>query len=247
MSTQYNAIGKRYGSMKELPAAEPERPSVVAALGDVKGLIVLDLACGLGTFSRLLIELGAVSVVGVDISEAMVEGAQQASSSMNEQDRNRLHYIVGDCSKPTTFEGGPFDLVFAGWFLNYAPDYETMLAMWQNIHSNLKPGGRFVGLTPNVELDVSEPLDPRYGTTVEGIERVENGWKCRLTAFVKPTNFSFEMYHLHRDVYERAAAKAGMKDLRWHKHILPDDDRKAAGYWDVFDQRPHLMLFTALK
>lgn len=34
---QYDGIGLRYNSMHELPAVEPEQPSVIAALGDVKG------------------------------------------------------------------------------------------------------------------------------------------------------------------------------------------------------------------
>ena len=36
-NTQYDGIGERYGAMKEMPAAEPERPSVVAVVGGVGG------------------------------------------------------------------------------------------------------------------------------------------------------------------------------------------------------------------
>ena len=75
MSTQYDAIGTRYNSMHDLPAIHLERPSAIAALGDISGKRALDLACGTGRYSRLLIELGAASVVGVDISPVMIEGS----------------------------------------------------------------------------------------------------------------------------------------------------------------------------
>ena len=79
MSAQYDAIGTRYISMHNLPAIHPERPSAIAALGDISGKRALDLACGTGCYCRLLIELGAASVVVVDISPIMLEGAREAS------------------------------------------------------------------------------------------------------------------------------------------------------------------------
>jgi hypothetical protein len=36
-NTQYDNIGTKYNNIKVLPAAEPEEPSVVKALGDVQG------------------------------------------------------------------------------------------------------------------------------------------------------------------------------------------------------------------
>lgn len=36
-NTQYDAIGSKYGDIKVKPAVQPERPSVEAVLGDVRG------------------------------------------------------------------------------------------------------------------------------------------------------------------------------------------------------------------
>ena len=60
-----------------MPCAAVELPSVLAVLGDVRGLNCLDLACGLGYWSQLLVEKGAAHVVGVDISEAMLSAARE--------------------------------------------------------------------------------------------------------------------------------------------------------------------------
>jgi hypothetical protein len=36
-NTQYDKIGTKYNAIKTLPAAEPEEPSVVKALSDIRG------------------------------------------------------------------------------------------------------------------------------------------------------------------------------------------------------------------
>lgn len=55
MSTQYDAIAVQYGSMKDLPAGSLERPSVDAIIGNITGLRCLDLASGLGRWSKYLL------------------------------------------------------------------------------------------------------------------------------------------------------------------------------------------------
>jgi ubiquinone/menaquinone biosynthesis C-methylase UbiE len=53
------------------------------AVGVVKGLDVLDLACGDGRFSRRLIKHGTRSVIGTDVSEEMIRRALK----INEEER----------------------------------------------------------------------------------------------------------------------------------------------------------------
>ena len=47
-------------------------------VGSARGLDVLDVACGEGRTSRALMERGAASVVGTDISAEMVAEAKKA-------------------------------------------------------------------------------------------------------------------------------------------------------------------------
>jgi len=58
MPDQYDAIATLYGSVQHLPASSLEQPSVEAILGDITGLRCLDLACGLGRWSKFLLEKG---------------------------------------------------------------------------------------------------------------------------------------------------------------------------------------------
>jgi SAM-dependent methyltransferase len=55
-------------------------PVIFDILGEVKGLSILDLACGQGYLSRILAQKGA-EVIGIDISEKMLEIAHAQETS----------------------------------------------------------------------------------------------------------------------------------------------------------------------
>lgn len=97
MPTQYDAIATKYSGMKDFPAGSVENPSVDAILGDITGLRCLDLASGLGRWSKYLLEKGAASVVGVEISAKMVENATfDSQTSWPTEIRDKVGFHVGD-------------------------------------------------------------------------------------------------------------------------------------------------------
>jgi SAM-dependent methyltransferase len=250
MPDQYDAIATLYGAMQDLPAPSLEQPSVEAILGDITGLRCLDLACGLGRWSRFLLEKGAASVTGIDISELMVAGAAREVSTWSPSIRDKAQFRVGDCTESLLDleSEEPFDLVFGAWLLNYAATASEQLGMWRNIHANLRPGGRFIGVTPNVNMDpVEQPIDDRYGYAVVPVKKVEDGYKCRLTAYTQPEKVEFEMYHLSKQVYEQSAAEAGLLGLTWNGYVIPEDGRKAGGYWDAFEKRSSFEICIARR
>ncbi|KAJ4351904.1 uncharacterized protein N0V89_007248 [Didymosphaeria variabile] len=250
-NTQYDAIGSKYGDIKSKPAVHPEPPSVVAVLGDVQGKRCLDLACGLGFYSALLVKLGAASVHGYDISSTMVEAARKAypSSSLP-----NLHFEIADCSAPENLpEGKPFDVVFAGWFLNYAGTEKELTSMFRTIAQNLAVGGKFVGVTTNVtDPWVKEDKKDFYGIEVEVLEKEyvapdtgrQIGIKARVTVLSEPP-FSFDVFQFRSEVYERCAQEAGL-EIRWREHVLPDDERRESGYWDEWLRRPTFSVIEAI-
>ncbi|KAK7190580.1 hypothetical protein DPSP01_007238 [Paraphaeosphaeria sporulosa] len=248
-NTQYDAIGSKYGDIKSKPATQPEPPSVVEALGDVSGKRCLDLACGLGFYSALLVRLGAASVHGYDISSTMVEAARKAHPHPN------LHFEVADCSAPENLPAveKPFDVVFAGWFLNYAGTERELTSMFRVIAQNLAKGGKFVGVTTNVtDPWVKEDKKGFYGIDVDVLEREyvapdtgrEVGIKARVTVLSEPP-FSFDVFQLRSEVYEWCAKKAGL-EVRWREHVLPDDERGETGFWDEWLRRPTSSIIEAV-
>ena len=71
---------------------------------DLRGTRILDAGCGTGVLSRMLDERGA-EVVGVDISEKLIEGAKNRSSL-----NKNIEYFAGDM-KEQSF--GNFDYIIA--------------------------------------------------------------------------------------------------------------------------------------
>jgi SAM-dependent methyltransferase len=208
-----------------------------------------DLACGTGKMTALLSRLGASSVLGYDISLPMITGAQASYPSPN------LTFAVRDCSVPAKMtHDTPFDIVFAGWFLNYAGTEAELVNMFRVIAQNLAPGGKFVGVTTNAhDKLVSEPkmdfygldilvLDDRYVAPDSG---EDVGIKARVV--VKgDAPFSFDVFQFRADVYERCARLAGLK-LRWCELVLPEDERVGQGYWERYVERPTFDVLEAVR
>ena len=139
MSNQYDNIGEAYNIKTELAVTLLQDANVEAVIKPyIRGARVLDLACGNGHHSRACIGWGASSVVGIDISSTMIDVARRSTTLEN------IVFQVADCSKPKKYRGGEYDLVFAGWLLNYAPTGKDMADMFRNVALNLKDGGRFI-------------------------------------------------------------------------------------------------------
>ncbi len=96
---------------------------------------VADLACGTGTMSVLMAEMGH-QVRGVDLSAEMVRHARAKSAPHG----SAIEVAQGDVSAPP-FEAGTFDVVFARHILWTLPDPTDALRRWAAL---LRPGGRMV-------------------------------------------------------------------------------------------------------
>lgn len=148
----------------------------------------------------------------------------------------------------------PFEIVFAGWFFNYAGTERELTAMLRVVELNLAADGKFVGITTNVDDPcVKEPKLDFYGIDVLVLEREyiapdtgnEVGIKARVV--VKgDTPFSFDVFEFRKEVYERCAEKAGLK-LTWGELVLPDDERRSTGYWDRCIERPVFSIVEAVR
>src|SRR5437588_4055464 len=73
-----------------------EGPIVRAAVGDVRGLAVLDLGCGTGRHALWLAEAGA-RVTAVDFSDGMLAEARRKSGA------DRVQFVVHDLHRPLPF------------------------------------------------------------------------------------------------------------------------------------------------
>ncbi|KAI4188348.1 MAG: hypothetical protein LQ346_005325 [Caloplaca aetnensis] len=230
MSTQYNTIRAPYDEWRKSSIALIERDNVCSAVSPfITGARVLDLACGSGFYTRHFIEWGAKSVVGVDISSAMLEQASRGTS-----DASKVKFIEQDCSKAQLIDGGDFDLVFGAWLLNYAETREQLVEMFRLIAMNLRDGGRFVGVTPppsndptayvKAERDLRPAPQGSGGGLLTVTGKVEDGISIHVYAGTAAGEVNFDCWHLTKDVYEGAAKEGGMGgEVEWRTTDVTDE------------------------
>ena len=92
---------------------------------DLSGFRILDAGCGTGSLSRMLGERGA-EVVGVDISEGLIEIAKSRSA-----ENKNLKFFAGDMNEPSF---GHFDYIVAmDSLIHYDPeDIERSLSQFSS-------------------------------------------------------------------------------------------------------------------
>ena len=80
-----------------------EIPTLFSMLPDLKNKRILDLGCGFGEHCKRFIECGAKKVVGIDISEKMLEVARNENSDPNiiyinmPRRRSLYHHFENGC------------------------------------------------------------------------------------------------------------------------------------------------------
>jgi SAM-dependent methyltransferase len=134
----------------------PEWPALRALLPDMRALNVLDPGCGYGWFCRWAAEQGAASVLGVDVSEKMLERAMQRNAHPAVEYRR-------DDLEGIDLPASSFDLVYSSLAFHYIEDLRALMLA---IHRALVPGGRLV--FSNEHPVYMAPRSPAFEVDREG-------------------------------------------------------------------------------
>jgi malonyl-CoA O-methyltransferase len=143
------------------PLQALEGPVVRAAVGEVRGLAVLDLGCGTGRHS-LWLAAGGAAVTAVDFSEGMLAEARQKPGA------DAVRFVAHDLHQPLPFADAAFDLVVSGLVLEHLRELGGFFAEARRV---LKPGGRAVvsAMHPAMFLRGTQArfTDPASGEVVQ--------------------------------------------------------------------------------
>lgn len=112
----------------------PEWPSIRAILPDLSGKRVVDLGCGFGWSSRWARENGAKSVLGLDVSEKMLERARSDTSDP------AIEYRIEDLDVAELPEAS-FDFAYSALAFHYVEDFGRLVKV---IYNSLTPGSHLV-------------------------------------------------------------------------------------------------------
>lgn len=234
---QYDALGELYERTKHIPTGLAERATLLAALPDLRGRSVLDVACGTGFYPREFRRLGAERVVGVDSANEMVAHAREAES------RAPLGITYHRHDAGTLPVLGVFDVVTAIWLLGYAEDEAALDRMIGNLRANLTPGGTLAALVPNPDADWDVLADyARYGYEV--IRTGPPGARQPVVVRVLgDPPFDFDSFYWPAGVVEAALTRAGLHDVTQHATAIPEDGR-GEEFWGPLRRSPSFAVFT---
>lgn len=188
----FNGIPKEYYHRAMSPSSLECLRIILDMIPDGKGLDILDMGCGPGSMTEMLAKNH--HVVGVDISEKMVDFAKRNSNS-------DAVYMAGDAE---TFDSNrKFDVAISkGMFEYLESDDEAM----GNIHRLLKPNGRLIAEFRHAGFRHG---DPNYVDPYPTRRRAHDPDSLKFTAEklgFKLTDVKF--YHFHKDLKISDAASA---------------------------------------
>jgi 2-polyprenyl-6-hydroxyphenyl methylase / 3-demethylubiquinone-9 3-methyltransferase len=131
--TQAHSFWDPAGAFRTLHAINPVRVQFIAARATLKGARIADVGCGGGALSEALAAHGA-QVIGVDLSEAMIEVARlHAAASGLPVDYQLLGAETLAAQQPHSF-----DVVTCMELIEHVPDPPGLVAALATL---LRPGG----------------------------------------------------------------------------------------------------------
>lgn len=109
-----------------------EKPAMYSLLPNLQGKKVLSLGCGSGEDCVYLKSQGAAEVIGIDISEKLIEIAKESYSD--------CEFRVMDMER-LDFADTSFDFVYSSLAIHYIEDWHRV---FQEVYRVLKPNGYFL-------------------------------------------------------------------------------------------------------
>ncbi|WP_029192871.1 class I SAM-dependent methyltransferase [Paenibacillus harenae] len=208
-----------------------------AMLPELRHKKVLDLGCGFGWHCRYAREREARSVVGVDLSENMLDRAR-AMTGDSAITYRRL--AIEDID----FAAEEFDVVISSLALHYIQDFDTLS---RKVHHSLAPGGSFVFSVEHPIFTALAPQDWFYDAQGEKLHwPVDNYHEegPRLTRFLEN-----DVMKYHRTVasYMNALIESGF-GITQLSEVQPTKEMLAGNpdWLDAF-RRPIFFLVAAVK
>jgi demethylmenaquinone methyltransferase / 2-methoxy-6-polyprenyl-1,4-benzoquinol methylase len=116
------------------------RKKAIRELADLRPRLILDVATGTGDFAIEALKLNPDKVIGIDISEGMLDQGRQKMRKRGYSER--IDMVTGD-SENLPFEENKFDAITVGFGVRNFENLEKGLLEMKRV---LRPGGKIVVL-----------------------------------------------------------------------------------------------------
>jgi ubiquinone/menaquinone biosynthesis C-methylase UbiE len=134
-SSLYFEIQSEMGATKHL-GGQKATDEILELCNIEKAVKILEVGCGAGLSTRYIAKKYDVEIVGVDISEKMIDKAKKRNKGLE-----NAEFLVADAQK-LPFEDDTFDIVFTESVVSVVPNQLKAIKEFKRV---VKPGG-YVGL-----------------------------------------------------------------------------------------------------
>ena len=147
VTKMFDTISKEYDSLNRVISFGIDvkwRKKVVNIVAKQQPRIILDIATGTGDLAISLVKTGATKIIGLDISEGMLDVGRQKIAKKKLE--NTIDMVIGD-SENLSFNDNTFDAITVAFGIR---NFENLEKGLSEILRVLKPAGIFVILETSV-------------------------------------------------------------------------------------------------
>lgn len=195
-----------------------ETPILLSMLSEIQGKKVSDIGCGMGQHAKQYSDMGAESVLGIDISEKMLEYAKKYFFAHNITYRRMAFEDISALNER-------FDLITSSLAFDYAEDLAMLM---QNVYCLLNNNSYFV-------FSMSHPMATAWDGSCDRYTRTECGERLYANVpnymvegkrSVKWVVEDYELYHRTFSTIINSIIKAGFQIERCEESRVSDELRK---------------------
>lgn len=217
-----------------------ETPILLAMLPDLHGKSILDIGCGMGQHAKQYSDMGAKSVLGIDISEKMLEYAEKHFCADNITYRQMALEDIGGLDQT-------FDLITSSLVFDYVGNFDELM---RNVYALMKDDAEFVFSMSHPMAIAYDGQYPRY-TRSESGERLYaniNNYFVEGERKITWVVDGYELYHRTFSSILNSLINAGFLIEECRESQISDELRTQ--YPDIFGgtiHRPDFVFFRCKK
>lgn len=217
-----------------------ETPILLSMLPNLNGKSILDIGCGMGQHAKQYSDMGAKSVLGIDISEKMLEYAKKYFAADN---ITYCRLALEDIFKLER----KFDLVTSSLVFDYVEDFDELI---KNVNLVMNDDAEFVFSMSHPMSTAYDGQYPRYTRNEKG-ERIYaniNNYFVEGERKITWVVDNYELYHRTFSSIINSIVKGGFIIDECQESHISDELRNR--YLDMFGgtiHRPDFVFFKCKK
>lgn len=217
-------------------------------LPKLAGKKILDVGCGTGIFTFLLEEYKPSKIIGLDLSESMLDIAKQKA----EQRNSKASFILGDATYANQCVNEKFDLIFSSTTSHYI---ENLDRFFENMGKCMEDNGDII-------LSIIHPIySAMYPIEHGNAFPYDEEWQIRYLdkagrAYIQPwieynekyeNQLSKSFHHLFSD-YMNAIIKAGLTICQIDEPVPPINWKtECIGRYEGYIETPVYMIMKLTR